>query len=276
MDKFAQPSARPLQRTTLASPAQEGAPKKTGARSSIFNVWTSDVHSPLGHYPRAGKLFLLVRAKLPELRASQSESWIADPFVLIDEKPLIGFAGEGDRNRACLPSYGLGCSDPVPSLGVLWGGWWGGWDQNLGGRGLVAWCERRSWAASGTGAQTGRRIGGGRDGALLWRKRADGSEFFHKNVHFIGHPGSRWVWLLSDAGAAALNHSRKGQWRAGPQVSGFGPVRVSGWARLISAGSGGCASRPAASSSIHGIRICRALCRACSRRREKDARLSAW
>src|SRR5436189_3041024 len=135
------------------APATE---RKWGA-FSIFNVWTSDVHSLWGYY-LAASLFLLCGSFLNFIIAIGLGSLII--FVLMN---LIGYAGE---------KTGV----PYPVLARASFGVWG---ANLAAmvRAVVA-CF---WYGAQTAAASGAMV------ALLIR--SEGMLEFHKGVHFLGHSG---------------------------------------------------------------------------------------
>lgn len=124
---------------------------------SIFNVWTSDVHSLWGYY-LAASLFLLCGSFTNFLIAIGLSSLVI--FALMN---LIGYAGE---------KTGV----PYPVLARASFGVWG---ANLAAmvRAIVA-CF---WYGAQTAAASGALV------ALLIRNPA--MLDFHKNVHFLGHTG---------------------------------------------------------------------------------------
>lgn len=124
---------------------------------SIFNVWTSDVHSLWGYY-LAASLFLLCGSFTNFLLAIGLSSLVI--FLLMN---LIGFAGE---------KTGV----PYPVLARASFGVWG---ANLAAmvRAIVA-CF---WYGAQTAAASGAVV------ALLIR--SDGFLEFHKSTHFLGHSG---------------------------------------------------------------------------------------
>jgi len=135
------------------------APTPVASRSwgafSIFNVWTSDVHSLWGYY-LAASLFLLCGSFLNFIIAIGLGSLVV--FLLMN---LIGYAGE---------KTGV----PYPVLARASFGIWG---ANLAAmvRAVVA-CF---WYGAQTAAASGAIV------ALLIR--ADGMLEFHRNVHVLGH-----------------------------------------------------------------------------------------
>ncbi|MEJ8809644.1 cytosine permease [Variovorax ureilyticus] len=135
------------------APARE---RRWGA-FSIFNVWTSDVHSLWGYY-LAASLFLLCGSFVNFLLAIGLGSLVI--FALMN---LIGYAGE---------KTGV----PYPVLARASFGVWG---ANLAAmvRAVVA-CF---WYGAQTAAAASAVV------ALLIRN--DAMLDFHKNVHFLGHTG---------------------------------------------------------------------------------------
>ena len=124
---------------------------------SIFNVWTSDVHSLWGYY-LAASLFLLCGSFINFVLAIGIGSLII--FVLMN---LIGYAGE---------KTGV----PYPVLARASFGVWG---ANLAA--LVRAVVACFWYGAQTAAASGAMV------ALLVRN--DTLLEFHKNVHFLGHSG---------------------------------------------------------------------------------------
>ena len=124
---------------------------------SIFNVWTSDVHSLWGYY-LAASLFLLCGSFINFVIAIGLGSLVI--FFLMN---LIGYAGE---------KTGV----PYPVLARASFGVWG---ANLAAmvRAVVA-CF---WYGAQTAAASGAMV------ALLIR--SDGILEFHKTTHFLGHSG---------------------------------------------------------------------------------------
>jgi nucleobase:cation symporter-1, NCS1 family len=131
--------------------------ERTWGAFSIFNVWTSDVHSLWGYY-LAASLFLLCGSFLNFLLAIGLGSLII--FALMN---LIGYAGE---------KTGV----PYPVLARASFGVWG---ANLAAmvRAVVA-CF---WYAAQTAAASGAMV------ALLIR--ADAVRDFHRGTHVLGHSG---------------------------------------------------------------------------------------
>jgi NCS1 family nucleobase:cation symporter-1 len=124
---------------------------------SIFNVWTSDVHSLWGYY-LAASLFLLCGSFTNFLIAIGLSSLVI--FFLMN---LIGYAGE---------KTGV----PYPVLARASFGVWG---ANLAA--LVRAVVACFWYGAQTAAASGAMV------ALLIR--SDGMLEFHKNVHVLGHSG---------------------------------------------------------------------------------------
>lgn len=124
---------------------------------SIFNVWTSDVHSLWGYY-LAASLFLLCGSFVNFVLAIGIGSLII--FVLMN---LIGYAGE---------KTGV----PYPVLARASFGVWG---ANLAA--LVRAVVACFWYGAQTAAASGAMV------ALLVRN--DALLEFHKNVHLLGHSG---------------------------------------------------------------------------------------
>ena len=137
------------------------AKQRTWGAFSIFNVWTSDVHSLWGYY-LAASLFLLCGSFLNFVLAIGLGSLII--YLLMN---LIGYAGE---------KTGV----PYPVLARASFGVWG---ANLAAmvRAVVA-CF---WYGAQTAAASGAMV------ALLIR--SDGMLEFHKNVHFLGHSGLEMI-----------------------------------------------------------------------------------
>src|SRR5206468_5903980 len=130
--------------------------RKWGA-FSIFNVWTSDVHSLWGYY-LAASLFLLCGSFLNFIVAIGLGSLII--FFLMN---LIGYAG-------------VKTGVPYPVLARASFGVWG---ANLPA--LVRAVVACFWYGAQTAAASGAIV------ALLIR--SDGMLDFHKNSHFLGHSG---------------------------------------------------------------------------------------
>ena len=124
---------------------------------SIFNVWTSDVHSLWGYY-LAASLFLLCGSFTNFLIAIGLSS--LEIYVLMN---LIGYAGE---------KTGV----PYPVLARASFGVWG---ANLAA--LVRAVVACFWYGAQTAAASGALV------ALLVRHES--LLAFHKNVHFLGHSG---------------------------------------------------------------------------------------
>ena len=135
------------------APAKE---RRWGA-FSIFNVWTSDVHSLWGYY-LAASLFLLCGSFLNFVVAIGLGSLII--FFLMN---LVGFAGE---------KTGV----PYPVLARASFGVWG---ANLPA--LVRAVVACFWYGAQTAAASGAIV------ALL--TRTDALMAFHKSTHFLGHSG---------------------------------------------------------------------------------------
>src|ERR1700741_2702098 len=135
------------------APAQE---RKWGA-FSIFNVWTSDVHSLWGYY-LAASLFLLCGSFVNFVLAIGLGSLII--FFLMN---LVGYAG-------------VKTGVPYPVLARASFGVWG---ANLPAlmRAIVA-CF---WYGAQTAAASGAIV------ALL--TRMDSFKSFHQNTHVLGHSG---------------------------------------------------------------------------------------
>src|SRR6185369_7859950 len=145
------PNASPDLYNEDLAPARE---RRWGA-FSIFNVWTSDVHSLWGYY-LAASLFLLCGSFLNFVLAIGLGSLII--YLLMN---LIGYAGE---------KTGV----PYPVLARASFGVWG---ANLAAmvRAVVA-CF---WYGAQTAAASGAMV------ALLIR--SDAVLAFHKSSHFLGH-----------------------------------------------------------------------------------------
>jgi NCS1 family nucleobase:cation symporter-1 len=124
---------------------------------SIFNVWTSDVHSLWGYY-LAASLFLLCGSFINFVLAIGIGSLVI--YVLMN---LIGYAGE---------KTGV----PYPVLARASFGIWG---ANLAA--LVRAVVACFWYGAQTAAASGAMV------ALLIRN--DALLEFHKNVHVLGHSG---------------------------------------------------------------------------------------
>jgi NCS1 family nucleobase:cation symporter-1 len=124
---------------------------------SIFNVWTSDVHSLWGYY-LAASLFLLCGSFINFVLAIGIGSLVI--FALMN---LIGFAGE---------KTGV----PYPVLARASFGVWG---ANLAA--LVRAVVACFWYGAQTAAASGAMV------ALLIR--SDGLMAFHKGTQFLGHSG---------------------------------------------------------------------------------------
>ena len=135
------------------APATE---RKWGA-FSIFNVWTSDVHSLWGYY-LAASLFLLCGSFLNFVVAIGLGSLVI--FALMN---LVGYAGE---------KTGV----PYPVLARASFGVWG---ANLPA--LVRAIVACFWYGAQTAAASGAIV------ALL--TRSDAMLEFHKSTHFLGHSG---------------------------------------------------------------------------------------
>ena len=185
---------------------------------SIFNVWTSDVHSLWGYY-LAASLFLLCGSFMNFVLAIGLGSLVI--FVLMN---LIGYAGE---------KTGV----PYPVLARASFGVWG---ANLAA--LVRAVVACFWYGAQTAAASGAMV------ALLIRSDA------HAGVpqeHALPRPlGARGDLLRGDLGAAAADHPEgHGD---GAQVPGLGRPR--GVGRDADAGDRACASRPAASRSTTASR----------------------
>lgn len=135
------------------APAKE---RRWGA-FSIFNVWTSDVHSLWGYY-LAASLFLLCGSFLNFIVAIGIGSLII--FLLMN---LVGYAG-------------VKTGVPYPVLARASFGVWG---ANLPA--LVRAIVACFWYGAQTAAASGAIV------ALLIR--ADGPMAFHQNVHLLGHSG---------------------------------------------------------------------------------------
>ncbi|HWH81745.1 MAG TPA: NCS1 family nucleobase:cation symporter-1 [Burkholderiaceae bacterium] len=133
------------------------AKERTWGAFSIFNVWTSDVHSLWGYY-LAASLFLLCGSFLNFVIAIGLGSLII--FVLMN---LIGFAGE---------KTGV----PYPVLARASFGIWG---ANLAA--LVRAVVACFWYGAQTAAASGAMV------ALLVRHES--MLAFHKDVHLLGHSG---------------------------------------------------------------------------------------
>src|SRR5438552_730433 len=124
---------------------------------SIFNVWTSDVHSLWGYY-LAASLFLLCGSFINFVLAIGLGSLLI--FFLMN---LVGFAG-------------VKTGVPYPVLARASFGVWG---ANLPA--LVRAVVACFWYGAQTAAASGAIV------ALLIR--SDGMLDFHKNSHFLGHSG---------------------------------------------------------------------------------------
>jgi nucleobase:cation symporter-1, NCS1 family len=136
---------------------------------SIFNVWTSDVHSLWGYY-LAASLFLLCGSFVNFVIAIGLGSLVI--FVLMN---LVGYAGE---------KTGV----PYPVLARASFGVWG---ANLPA--LVRAIVACFWYGAQTAAASGAIV------ALL--TRSDAFMEFHKNTHILGHSGLEFicyvvVWAL--------------------------------------------------------------------------------
>ena len=147
------PNASPALYNEDLAPARE---RKWGA-FSIFNVWTSDVHSLWGYY-LAASLFLLCGSFLNFIIAIGLGSLVI--YVLMN---LIGMAG-------------VRTGVPYPVLARASFGIWGANVPALV-RAIVA-CF---WYGAQTAAASGAIV------ALLIR--TDGLADFHKSTHFLGHSG---------------------------------------------------------------------------------------
>ena len=135
------------------APARE---RKWGA-FSIFNVWTSDVHSLWGYY-LAASLFLLCGSFVNFILAIGIGSLVI--FVLMN---LVGYAG-------------VKTGVPYPVLARASFGVWG---ANLPA--LVRAVVACFWYGAQTAAASGAIV------ALL--TRTDAFMEFHKSTHFLGHSG---------------------------------------------------------------------------------------
>jgi len=135
------------------APAQE---RHWGA-FSIFNVWTSDVHSLWGYY-LAASLFLLCGSFTNFLLAIGAGSLVI--FALMN---LVGYAGE----RTGVPYPVLARA----SFGI--------WGANLPA--LVRAIVACFWYGAQTAAASGAIV------ALL--TRSDSLMAFHQNTHWLGHSG---------------------------------------------------------------------------------------
>ena len=124
---------------------------------SIFNVWTSDVHSLWGYY-LAASLFLLCGSFLNFVVAIGVGSLVI--FALMN---LVGYAG-------------VKTGVPYPVLARASFGVWG---ANLPA--LVRAVVACFWYGAQTAAASGAIV------ALL--TRSDGIMAFHKSTHFLGHSG---------------------------------------------------------------------------------------
>jgi NCS1 family nucleobase:cation symporter-1 len=133
------------------------AKERSWGAFSIFNVWTSDVHSLWGYY-LAASLFLLCGSFMNFIIAIGLGSLII--FVLMN---LIGFAGE---------KTGV----PYPVLARASFGVWG---ANLAA--LVRAVVACFWYAAQTAAASGAMV------ALLIR--SEGMLEFHTTTHVLGHSG---------------------------------------------------------------------------------------
>ena len=147
------PNASPSLYNEDLAPATE---RKWGA-FSIFNVWTSDVHSLWGYY-LAASLFLLCGNFLNFIIAIGLGSLVI--FFLMN---LVGYAGV----RTGVPYPVLARS----SFGI--------WGANVPA--LVRAVVACFWYGAQTAAASGAIV------ALL--TRSEGIMAFHKSVHFLGHSG---------------------------------------------------------------------------------------
>src|SRR6476661_1001884 len=147
------PNASPALYNADLAPATE---RKWGA-FSIFNVWTSDVHSLWGYY-LAASLFLLCGSFVNFLLAIGLSSLVI--FFLMN---LVGYAG-------------VKTGVPYPVLARASFGIWGANVPALV-RAIVA-CF---WYGAQTAAASGAIV------ALLIRSEIFAQ--FHTNVHFLGHSG---------------------------------------------------------------------------------------
>src|SRR5947208_12489718 len=147
------PNASPLLFNEDLAPATE---RKWGALS-IFNVWTSDVHSLWGYY-LAASLFLLCGNFLNFIIAIGLGSLVI--FFLMN---LVGNAG-------------VRTGVPYPVLARASFGIWG---ANVPA--LVRAVVACFWYGAQTAAASGAIV------ALL--TRSDGIMAFHKSTHFLGHSG---------------------------------------------------------------------------------------
>ena len=159
---------------------------------SMFNVWTSDVHSLWGYY-LAASLFLLCGSFVNFVLAIGLGSLVI--FFLMN---LVGFAGE---------KTGV----PYPVLARASFGVWG---ANLPA--LVRAIVACFWYGAQTAAASGAIV------ALL--TRSDTFMEFHKNTHFLGHSGLEVicyvvVWALQLLIIQnGMETARKFQDWAGPAV----------------------------------------------------------
>src|SRR5438093_7457141 len=131
---------------------------------SIFNVWTSDVHSLWGYY-LAASLFLLCGNFLNFILAMGLGSLII--FALMN---LVGFAG-------------VKTGVPYPVLARASFGVWG---ANLPA--LVRAVVACFWYGAQTAAASGAIV------ALL--TRTDALMEFHKTTHFLGHSGLEAICFI--------------------------------------------------------------------------------
>ena len=141
---------------------------------SIFNVWTSDVHSLWGYY-LAASLFLLCGSFVNFLLAIGVGSLVI--FCLMN---LIGYAG-------------VRTGVPYPVLARASFGIWG---ANLPA--LVRAVVACFWYGAQTSAAAGAIV------ALLTRN--DGPMEFHETTHVLGHSRAGGDLLRRRLGAAAADH----------------------------------------------------------------------
>src|SRR5438445_9184878 len=155
------PNASPfLYNEDLAPPVE----RKWGA-FSIFNVWTSDVHSLWGYY-LAASLFLLCGSFVNFILAIGIGS-----LVIYFLMSLVGNAG-------------VRTGVPYPVLARASFGIWG---ANIPA--LVRAIVACFWYGAQTAAASGAIV------ALL--PRSEGLMAFHKRTHFLGHSGLEVICLLT-------------------------------------------------------------------------------
>ena len=208
------PNASPALYNEDLAPATE---RNWGA-FSIFNVWTSDVHSLWGYY-LAASLFLLCGSFVNFLIAIGLGSLVI--FFLMN---LVGYAG-------------VKTGVPYPVLARASFGVWG---ANLPA--LVRAIVACFWYGAQTALASGAIV------ALL--TRTDAFMAFHKNDALPRPLGARGDLLRRRLGAAAADHpERHGD---GAQVPGLGRARRCGSTMLVLAI--GLSSRPAASRSTTAFR----------------------